>query len=329
MSSPSTALATASSIAQFGRAWKLVINTVPDETGTQTQVTAFSNSWVPEALHITFEVFQSVNSALWYADISIYNLNSATLNTVITQGMTVNLEAGYQTQPYGIIFDGTIFQPTWERENITDFKLTLHCIVGFIDNNYNFAAQSFAKGLSQRQIVARMAANARTPIPLLTNPAADTALSQNTLSRGGVLFGTPNKYFEQASKYNGLNTWQSNAQANILSLRQAQNVPTVSFGVGNGLLGTPQQTQFGVDCRVLMDARITPATQVYLDQSQIAIRQLPLTVNGTTYPTILSQSGKYAVLAVRHIGDSRGNTWETQITGSLYSDELLEALQSW
>lgn len=318
-----------SSLAQFGRAWKLTVNTVPDETGIQQQITAFSSAWIPEALHITFETFQSVNSALWYADISIYNLNNATLNTIITQGMTVSLEAGYMNKPYGVIFEGTVFQPLWERENVTDFKLTLHCVVGFINNGNNFAAQSFAKGLTQRQLVARMAAGASTPVPLVTNPDADTALSKTTLSRGGIIFGNPDKYFEQASKYSDLNTWQSNAQASIISLSKSANLPTFTFGVGSGLLGTPQQTQFGVDCRVLLDPRITPATQIYLDQSALTVRQLPLGLAGNTYPTILSQSGYYAVLAVRHMGDSRGNTWETQITGSLYSDELLEALQSW
>lgn len=311
---------------QFGRAWKLTINTVPDDTGQQTQITAMSNTFQPEGLHITFETFQSVNSALWYADISIYNLNAATLNIAITQGMTISLEAGYMNQPYGVIFDGTIFQPLWERENITDFKLTLHCIVGFINNGNNFAAQSFAAGLTQRQLVARMASTAFRPVPLVTNQAADTVLNKVTLSKGGIIFGQPDKYFAQASRYNGLSTWQSNAQANILQLRQSSTAPTFTFGAGNGLLGTPQQTQFGVDCRVLLDARITPGAQVYLDQSSVSIRQQPLSITGSTYPTILSNSGTYAVLAIRHIGDSRGNVWESQITGSLYQGELLEAL---
>lgn len=329
MSTLPNAVSGATGARQFGRSWKLTINTVPSETGIQQKITALSNSWSPEPLHITFETFQSVNSALWYADISIYNLDSSTLNAVITQGMTVVLEAGYMNQPYGVIFEGTIFQPLWERENVTDFKLTLHCIVGFITNGNNFSAQSFAKGLTQRQLVARMATGASTPIPLVINAEADSELSQTTQSRGGIIFGQPDTYFEQATKYSGLNTWQSNAQASIIALRQSKTAPTVKFGVGNGLLGTPQQTQFGVDCRVLLDPRITPATQIYLDQTSLTVRQLPLSANGTTYPSILSQSGYYAVLAVRHIGDSRGNTWETQVTGSLYSDELLEALKAW
>lgn len=314
---------------QFGRAWKLIINTVPDESGTQQQLIALSNTWQPEALHITFETFQSVTSALWYADITIYNLNKASLNLVITQGMTLSLEAGYMNQPYGTIFDGTIFQPIWDRENVTDFKLTLRCVVGFINNRYNFTAQPFAAGLNQRQLIARMATGATTPLQLHTNPGADQVLSTTRLSKGGVLFGDPVKLMQQATMYTGLNQWQTEAQANIIALRQSTQVPTLQISVGNGLLGTPQQTQYGVDCRILMDARATPATQFYLDQSALTVRQLPRTLDGSSYPTILSQSGTYAILAVRHIGDSRGNTWESQITGSLYSDELLEALQSW
>ena len=318
---------------QFGRAWNLVINTIPDETGVAQQVTAFYNTpslpgWQPEGLHITFEVFQGVSQALWNAEIVIYNLDAPTTNLVITQGMTVQLSAGYVNQPYGVIFEGTVFQPLWERENIVDFKLTLRCIVGFIADGNNFSTTPFAAGLTQRQLVARMAANAMNPVALTTNPAADTALSQNTLSKGGVIFGQVSKYLDQASKYNGSNSWYDAAAANIQKLISSDTAPTFTFGYGNGLLGTPQQTQLGVDCRVLLDPRITPAAQVVLNQTGLTIRQLQLDL-GTTYPTVLDQSGTYAVAAVRHIGDSRGNTWETQITGLLYRGALLAAVQAY
>lgn len=333
---------TTPNIAQFGRAWKLTINTVPDESGVQQQVTVMSNSFSPEPLHITFEVFQSTqvgDGGLWYADITVYNLDGPTTELEITQGMTVSLEAGYMYQPYGTIFQGEIFQPMWEREQVTDFVLKLHCVVGFLDTTNNFSAMSFASGVSQRDIIARMAAGAsgqdypapvNTPMGLQTNAGADSALHQTKLSRGGVLFGTAQKYMAQAAKYNNLNTWRDNIQQNIADLLQEQkNVPTVVIGAGNGLLGTPQQTQFGMSCRTLLDPRIIPAGQVFLDQSKLNVRQMPQSLNGSQYPSILSQSGKYGILSVRHVGDSRGNTWESQLTCSLYSNDLLTALQPW
>jgi hypothetical protein len=299
-------MSSVSTTPQLGIAWSLEILTSPDSDGNQQQVTAYSNSWQPEGLEIQFEMNYTNKSAFWYADISIYNLNEATEQLVLKQGMIVTLKAGFQNQPYGVIFQGALFQPLWEREDMTDFKLTLHCIVGVSELSNNFASSAYGPGLSQRDIVTRMAADARTPFTIQTSDG----LTKKSYPRGQVIFGSPGKVLEEMALDNAYSTWFDGVRAYVADLSQATSVPTYTFGPGKGLVGTPQVTQDGVNMTVLLDPRIEIGEQIMLDQS--AIRQQPR-VQGS-YPTILDHDGIYIVLGIAHRGDSRGNVWFSDLT---------------
>lgn len=306
---------TRSNVAQFGIKWQLTISTTDGQ-----QIVAGYNSWLPEGLQITFDTYQTTQAAFWYADIAIYNLNDPTTQVVLKQGMTVKLEAGYQVGPFGTIFEGTLFQPMWEREDGIDYKLTLHCLVGLVEETNNFVSLSVANGLSQRDLVARMASNCIFKL----NSSNVNFPQEQVSSRGEVIFGQPGQVFKDLAEFNGINYWASSYAANIRQLLPQQTgIPTLQYSPQTGLIGTPQQTQDGVDIRVLLDPRATLATQYQLSPDTV-IRQLPRTQG--SYPTILDQNGLYVIAGVRHIGDSRGNTWDTEITGYTYIGSRLALL---
>jgi hypothetical protein len=310
-----------SPIYQFGRAWKVTITTFPDAQGNSQIITAFSNSWTPEPLRMTFDCYQTTaGDGFWFGDIALYNLNDPTTQTILKQGMMVKLEAGYQNQPLGTIYEGMLMQPMWERENGVDFKLTLHCIVGLVEQTNNFVALSVAGGLTQRQIVARMASAA-------VNPLDDSNVnlpSTTTSSRGEVIFGQPLDYFDRIARNQGSNCWFTNQAINIGTLlRSTGAIPTLVYGPGTGLIGTPIQTQDGVEIKVLLDARAQLASQFQLTPSD-TIKQFPRA--NDSYPTILDAKGLYTIAAVRHYGDSRGEDWYTAITGYTYVGSILSLL---
>lgn len=300
-----------STVNNFGKAWKLTIKTVPDDDANQQVITAFSDSWTPEPLEIEFETYQTIENAYWFADISIYNLNTPTTQIVLKQGMIVQLEAGYQNKiGYGTIFEGTLFQPTWERVNGINTKLTLHCIVGLIENTNNFVAFNTAAGLTQREIVSRMAASPNIAYPLNVDNVVVPDKTQTT--RGNVYFGQPVPYLQQIATQNTSNLWITNLAANIRALVDATEVPTILVSPTNGLIGTPQQTQDGVEIRINLDARPILRGQVQLSPD-VNIKQLQR-VQGN-YPTILDAQGKYAIAGIKHVGNSRSNLWDTYLTG--------------
>lgn len=313
--------------ANFGISWRLRIRTSP-VAGSQTVITvatpdnvsdpnnplgANQNPWAWEPLQIEFEVRQSIGPAgaiggFWFADISIYNLNDPTTNILLTQGMGVQLEAGFQAGIFGTIFEGTLFQATWERIDGITTKLTLHCIVGIVETTNNFISLNSAAGLTQRQMVARMAQGAAYPLDDSNVNLPDVT----TNSRGEVYFNQPDKYFLQVAIETQANFWISNMAVNIRALVDAETVPVLQVSPETGLIGTPQQTQDGVELKILLNANALLRTKVQLSPNT-AINQL-VRQQGT-FPTILDQKGTYSIAAITHRGNSRGNEWFTYLTG--------------
>jgi hypothetical protein len=308
----------------FGIKWELVVNTASDAQGNQQQINIFQADYNTEALEIQFEVRQTQRD-FWYADIAIFNLNDPTTNTLLTQGMEVKLDAGFMAGPYGTIFQGLLLQPLWERIQGYNYKLTVHCIIGLVETTNNFVSFNVASGITQRQLVANMAANSRRPLQLDNIDGTDTSVQS---SRGEVVFGQPALYLEEIASDNvDLNNfWISNQGINIralLPVTEGQLVPTITYSPTTGLVGTPQQTQDGVELRVLLDPRCTVATQIKLTPD-VSINQLPR-MQGT-FPTILDKDGLYAVAGVTDHGDSRGKTWFSDITAFTYVGSKLALL---
>ena len=112
MSSPS------SGTPLWGQAWELTITCATSGGGSQS-TTISSNTWEPEALRITFDVLQAMNtSPLWYADISIYNLDDQTAQNIAVNAAWATLKAGFQfgAQMSSIIWNGPVFQALYTRE---------------------------------------------------------------------------------------------------------------------------------------------------------------------------------------------------------------------
>jgi hypothetical protein len=295
----------------FGIKWDLLISTLPDAQGNQIVIEAFQKDFSKEGLQIEFEIQTSNKQSYWTADISIYGLNGPTTNTILQQGMEVKLSAGFQKPgAYGTIFQGLILQPLWERINGIDFKLTLHCIIGLVEETNNFASFNVAGGLTQRQFIAQMAKNCTTPLTIQDISGADDVQQS---SRGEVVFGQPGLYLENIASQNLSNFWISNAGVNVRKLigGDGSNIPTIIYSP-NDIIGTPQQTQDGVILRVPLDPRIQVGQQFQLNYD-VAVKQLPR--QRDTFPTILDQDGKYAIAAVNFIGSSRGNVWMTEMVG--------------
>ena len=319
-------MSTASNIPLFGRKWDLQVLTDPTQGNQSTLLEISASDWEPEALKIQFEVVQQISDA-WYAEIAIYNLNVATEQALITQGCEVILSAGYQQGlNYGVIFQGRVFQPLWERENVTDYKITLHCFVGLEYFYGNHVSMSIGPLATQAQFIANMAQSAHTTFDTSLVDAAQ--LSQVPESRASVAFGSVAKYFQQIGRENDLAFWcggQSPALGSLVNISTAS--PDVTYApplpvgtaykqdanVTYSILGTPRQTTDGVTFRIMLDSRMilkkNPPVVVQLNMTQI--KQIALYPGNLLAPFELS--GNYLVAGVRHTGDSRSNEWVTEV----------------
>jgi hypothetical protein len=160
--------------------------------------------------------------------------------------------------------------------------------------------------------------------------APDSDFKAGALPRGQTIFGTPNKLFRVIAEnskmlmtygpeglFMGRMDGSGSAEPDVIyapPLTEGQTQPTSNGSVRYCLLGTPEQQPEGVSFRVLLDSRLryqVPCLQAQLKNA--VINQLPFQYG--QFPSILTQDGVYFVSQVRHIGDTRGPQWESQVLG--------------
>ena len=347
MSSPS------SGTPLWGQAWELSITCATASGGSQS-TTISSNAWEPEALRITFDVLQAMNtSPLWYADISIYNLDDQTAQNIALNATWATLKAGFQfgAQVSSIIWNGPVFQALYTREAVVDQKLTLHCVVFPAVSPTDIVGFSMGQFSSQQQLVARMISETNLPAVSVAagtqGPVAAQRMTATQYPRGNTVFGKVSKYFAQIADDNVVQTWTDGLKTYISEVDSGGSggvqpdliyspaFPPGSTGNSSGLptgtnqsiIGTPQQIQQGVTFAVLLDPRLQvqlPPLLVQLVRTQIS--QLERTPSpNSELPTALQSNLTFFVAQVRHSGDTRGNEWQTEVTGfsTAYAQNLL------
>jgi len=270
-------------------------------------------------LRCTFNIDKTILRQPNLSEISIYNLSSQTENAIIKEGMKIIIEAGYEGDQYGIIFIGNVIQPLRTKENGTDYKLTLTSQDG--DNFLNAGLVNFSmlRGQVQRDIVNEIATKAKYPTEIMS--ISDT-LSNARLTRGKVIFGLAKDYLTQIAQSNQANFYIEDNKINIIKVTDLPTEEIIDLSPKSGLVGVPEQIEYGVKCRCLLNPCIKNNTFVHIDNSIIQTRRLE---QGQIY-RMLDQNGIYRVIHCVHIGDTRGNDWYTEfeaITQSGYLPDML------
>jgi hypothetical protein len=314
-----------------------------------------TDSWSPEALRITFEVVQAtIPSPWWYADVTVYNLDPETIANVMTT-TKVKLSAGFQTGPAksSIIWDGPVLQVLLDEEDVVNTRVTFHCVYNPIVMA-NPVAFSIGPYASQAKLLTKMAQNiGLPPMENTQNNAtlseyAYAALNAKQYPRGNTVFHTFGKYLDTVSSDQNLTTFR---KANAAYMTEIGNVSdglttpkadytyalpnppgTTATGLPDGttqsIIGTPQQTPQGVIFTVLLDPRlmVTLPVQVVQLAGNLLISQQVIEVGAFQNPVTTLQF----VVQVRHVGDSRGNDWYTEVTGcsTVFAANLLSGLLS-
>ncbi len=210
-------MSTQSTIPLFGRRYDLTVTTQAGDS-----IVVSSDSWDPEALRITFDIQLTGYQAMWTAFISVYNASPALIQTVINQGASVVLNAGYQVgSNYGTIFSGKVLRSMFEKENVTDYKLTMQCVTGMpelINELLSFATGPFQ---TQSQLIAAMAAKASTPY----NVNIATPLKTGQLPRPVVFFGSHRDYIEDIARDNNLSWTFADNTLHIGQIQTGSDTP--------------------------------------------------------------------------------------------------------
>lgn len=278
-------------------------------------------------------LFSIRRCALYYpnqAIISIYNLSPQNENTIIQQGYRVVVEAGYQSND-GQIFDGTVIQCTRSKQNGVDFVLNILAIDGDQFLNEGFCSFTYAKGQTAREVVQNVCNKASSPVSL---GYASPSLDKIVMSKGAAVHGQPKKTLSDIARtING--TWYiDNGKLYMFSYSDsADKLPggllqAVELNPRTGLLGNPQQVNYGVIARCLLNPRIIPYGLIHIPSRYIT--EQPVQVGsysrGFSIPYTLDPNGIYRVCSVTFTGDTRGNEWYSDIVSVDQGGEMMSML---
>ena len=326
-----------SQIPNFGQKWSLVITGPPDSTGkTPLPQSMGESGWNPETMRIVFEVNlvgYMAHGTHWTAKIELYNLSADQAQQfLLGQGSTVELSAGYQAGPYGIIFAGTVYAAYYERPDVVDSKVTLMCYTGLANTIGNFASMRGVAKMTQAALIANMCKGATVPIPIDPSTQATMAavdkISKTKLPRARPVFGDPIKYINEVSAANNLQSWYGSNGVVITRGEDTNSDATITYTSTSGILGVPQQTYdshtgaSGVNLVVALDPRLrvqNPPMQINIASS--IIRQMEY--QPPSWQPLLDANGNYLVNGLQFRGDSRGNQWETEIVALTSTNGML------
>lgn len=298
----------------YGRKWEMKITCTDGDTLTLGN-DGFSGT---ESLKVTFDINYPRYEALYLATFEIWNPTVETERKIIMEGAEVEFSAGYSQGNYGLIFKGSVFQPLFTRERVVDYKLTLMCVDGHLLYKDNFASFTLRKEYHDMTLINELAARSKNPIPV---NRISSEIDQTKKPRGVVVFSAPSNKLREITRSNGAQSFVVNNQLNIEKTKNQEiEGQEIVINPQTGLIGTPQQVDYGIEFKTLLNPNLVlayPAKWVKLDLSEVTVqlqRSNGPSPNNAPVP-IIPAEGNFLVASVRHHGDTRGNDWYTDVVG--------------
>lgn len=246
------------------------------------------------------------------ADIRVYNLSDDTIAQIKKEFNRVILQAGYESN-YGVIFQGNIKQVISGRESATDTFIDI--IAGDGDRAYNFAIvnATVAAGATQAdQIKAAsipMAANG------VSTGASNAQLPTAALPRGKVMYGPAKNYLKNSAENSDASWSMQNEKIVFVSKKSYLPGQSVVITAKTGMIGTPQQTNEGINIKCLLNPNIKIGSSIKLDNKSVQDFKINLSTpnSAANIPPPYNLDGLYYPLVIEHSGDTRGVDWYSTI----------------
>lgn len=285
---------------QFGRACTLLVS---QGSGNSIDLSQF---------RIKFNVKRSDTMTPNVADIRVYNLSTETATLIKKEFTQVILQAGYNSNS-GVIFKGNIKQVILGRENATDTFVDI--LGGDGDQAYNFAiVNTTLKAGSKPSDQLNAATTAMGTQGVTTGQTVGT-LPTTQLPRGKVMYGPAKDHIRSLADSNGFGWSIQNEQINFIKSTTYLPGTVTVITSKTGMVGTPEQTNQGVNVKTLLNPNIKIAGRIQIDNASVQLTKINFSVPGSAdnNPAPLTADGTYYVLVVEHEGDNRGLPWYTSI----------------
>lgn len=271
-------------------------------------------------LRIKFSVKRSDSATPNTADIIVYNVDQITALQIRKEFTKVTLQAGYPGN-YGVIFQGNIKQVIFGHSSATETFMNI--VAGDGDLAYNFAVVNASIAAGSRAVdQVKTAVDAMTPKDVTLGHLGE--LPDNQLPRGKVMFGNARNYLRDVAKTTQRSWSIQDEKVNFVYKTTYLPGQAVRITRTTGMVGSPQQTNEGVNVKCLLNPNIRISGRIFLENDSIQQQKLNLeqiaaargntaSIN-TLLPRNLNPDGLYYVLVLEHLGDTRGTEWYTSMT---------------
>lgn len=210
--------------------------------------------------------------------IKIYNLNVPTENKIKNDMVRVTIEAGYEGNIFGQIFDGDIIQAISYKEDATTFVLEILAVDCDRAINFNFVNFTLTKGLTQRKQLEEISNRAGNPVSL---GSISSKLNVKALTRGKTFFGKQSDYVRQLARSNELQGYYENGEINIIDVGELPEGEILEIGTQSGLVGFPEQTDFGIEIKCLINPLLKINTLFHIDNTLIKAKRVQVSSSNT------------------------------------------------
>ncbi|OZI57869.1 phage protein [Bordetella genomosp. 1] len=275
-------------------------------------------------LHFTFDITQTDNQTPNNALIKVYNVNPELALRAMQEFRQVTLNAGYQGN-YGVIFQGSIVQVRMLDEQ-TNSVLEIRALDGDQAYNFAFVNKTLPAGATMSNVIdeACYAMSARGAVRGYIVPRQDP-----NLPRAKVMFSLARDVMAAAARSTGSKWNIHNGKINLCE--ESAYVPgrTILIDAKTGMLGSPTQTEKGLEVRVLLNPSIVAGRLIQLPASSIQMRdhwpasgqdggKNAAEQRKQITHTAIQPQGFYTVISVLHKGDTRGTAWESRLICASY-----------
>lgn len=269
---------------------------------------------------ITFRVRKSASSnylSFNQTEISIYNMTSDYRTLVAQEGFTVTLDAGYMDK-HAIIFDGVVNNITHTKNGL-DIITTLYCSSSV--RNYDNPVQLSMQNITVTDLLKKICEENDVSYVLpFTRADVVTKSYSGTLAR--VIAMLCFDYDLSAGIDNGVLIFKDKKRTSD----EISTPEIYTFTPLTGVLGSPTINERGVSLKTLMNAdiQVNDYFNLYAPYANFnlgSLTQRPNAVTGGRLNAMAhidthSYNGLYMALSLEFTGDTRSNTWYTNIEGS-------------
>jgi len=268
-------------------------------------------------LRIYFKVEKSLARVPNTALIKIYNLTQAHENQIRDEFDDVLVNAGYEGAAL-LVFRGNIRHVFRYRDG-NDQITEIDAADGDRDFRKTILNFTLAAGSSTSQLLDQVVAK------FTTTKKGHAVVKDRKRLRGRVVTGMARDVLDEIAQDSDAHWSIQNGVLEIVPADSTLPTEAIVLRSDTGLLGAPEIDDKGITATCMLNPRIRVNGKIWLDnndlkakiQKELETKPGARKVKTTKHRGVLARldpDGVYKVIKIEHEGDTRSNTWSTQVT---------------